>query len=325
MFRLLQLLFPPSGWMRAIILLFNGARVHPSAVLLGKKKQIICEDGVKVGSGSRIDPGFDGQVMFGAGVWISTGVEMQTESRIAIGRGTTIQRRTSINGSVVIGRGCIIAPNVFISSGTHPFREIPHLPIREQEKRLSKTDQNLVSIDRKIWIQDDCWLGTNAVISPGITVGKGSVVGANSVVTKDAPPYSVVAGCPAKVLQKRLDWKPKARIEVSSEQDHPYIIDANLVRNAKGWVASLSCTEGLLAALSAPSGLYSVYFEWASSVPFLWVIGNREIHQEPSSGILIIPSKNFPEIDKIVYCNLEIKNINRTVAIVEISKIYLDK
>ena len=274
MFGLMQPLFPPWRWMRAIRLLFYGVRVHPNALLLGRQRQIICEDGVKVSCGSRIDPGLNGRVVFGRGVWISTGVQMHTESRIEIGKGTTIQSGSSINGSVAIGRGCLIAPNVFISSGTHPFREIPHLPIREQEMRLSKIDGSLASLDRNVWIQDDCWLGANTVISPGVTIGKGSVVGANSVVTKDTPPYSVVAGCPARALQQRLDWKPKAHINISLEQDHPYLIDANLVGDANKWVALLSCREGLRAALSAPAGPYSVYFEWASPDPFLWVVGN---------------------------------------------------
>jgi acetyltransferase-like isoleucine patch superfamily enzyme len=128
-------------------------------------------------------------------------VEIETEAQVEIGAGTTIQRRCTINGRTKIGQGCIFAPNVFVSSGTHAFREWPNLPIREQERILAAEGR---SLDRAVWIQDDCWLGTNVVVSPGVTIGKGSVIGANAVVTQDVPPYSVVAGVPGRVIAKRL-------------------------------------------------------------------------------------------------------------------------
>ncbi|RYE17040.1 MAG: acyltransferase, partial [Sphingobacteriales bacterium] len=56
-----------------------------------------------------------------------------------------------------------------------------------------------------IIIEDDCWIGTNSVVLAGVTVGRGSVIAAGSVVTKDVPPYSVVAGVPAKIIKKRKE------------------------------------------------------------------------------------------------------------------------
>lgn len=53
-------------------------------------------------------------------------------------------------------------------------------------------------------IEDNCWIGANAILLPGVTIGRCSVVGAGSVVTKDIPPYSVVVGSPARVI-KQLD------------------------------------------------------------------------------------------------------------------------
>jgi len=58
----------------------------------------------------------------------------------------------------------------------------------------------------KIIIQDDAWIGAGAIILPNVTIGKGAVVGAGAVVTKDVPPYTVVAGVPAKEI-KKLDLK----------------------------------------------------------------------------------------------------------------------
>lgn len=53
-------------------------------------------------------------------------------------------------------------------------------------------------------IEDNCWIGANAILLPGVTIGRCSVVGAGSVVTKDIPPYSVAVGSPAKVI-KQMD------------------------------------------------------------------------------------------------------------------------
>jgi acetyltransferase-like isoleucine patch superfamily enzyme len=51
-------------------------------------------------------------------------------------------------------------------------------------------------------IEDDIWIGANAVILPGLTIGHHSVVAAGAVVTKDVPPHSLVAGVPAKVIKQ---------------------------------------------------------------------------------------------------------------------------
>lgn len=52
-------------------------------------------------------------------------------------------------------------------------------------------------------IGNDVWIGTNAVIMPGITVGNGVIIGAGAVVTKDVPDYAVVGGIPAKIIKFR--------------------------------------------------------------------------------------------------------------------------
>jgi acetyltransferase-like isoleucine patch superfamily enzyme len=51
-------------------------------------------------------------------------------------------------------------------------------------------------------IEDDIWIGANAVILPGVTIGQHSVVAAGAIVTKDIPPHSLVAGVPAKVIKQ---------------------------------------------------------------------------------------------------------------------------
>ena len=77
--------------------------------------------------------------------------------------------------------------------------------------------------DRPVRIDDDCWIGTNAVICPGVRVGKGAVIGANAVVTRDVPAYSVVAGAPARRIGDRLAWAPPADIEFAEPRHLPYV------------------------------------------------------------------------------------------------------
>jgi acetyltransferase-like isoleucine patch superfamily enzyme len=53
-----------------------------------------------------------------------------------------------------------------------------------------------------VTIEDDAWIGSGAVILPGVRIGRGAVVGANSVVTEDVPPLTVVAGLPARPIRQ---------------------------------------------------------------------------------------------------------------------------
>ena len=53
-----------------------------------------------------------------------------------------------------------------------------------------------------VTIEDDVWIGANVVVLPGVRIGTHSVVAAGAIVTKDVPPYSLVAGVPAKVIKQ---------------------------------------------------------------------------------------------------------------------------
>ncbi len=83
---------------------------------------------------------------------------------------------------------------------THPIN-----PARRHEHfRQIITRGHPAQIDleeRTVFIDDDAWVGAMSIILPGITVGKGSIIGAGSVVTKDVPPYTIVAGNPARIVR----------------------------------------------------------------------------------------------------------------------------
>lgn len=116
---------------------------------------------------------------------------------VSIGARTTIAPFFICIGDVSIGSDSLIAPRVFISSGTHTAKS--KAGIRTQDVDIG--DKNF---SKPVVIGNDCWLGVNAVILPGIHLGDGCVVGAGSVVTKSFPAYSILAGVPAKVIGLRL-------------------------------------------------------------------------------------------------------------------------
>lgn len=248
--RLLQQSWPWQWW-RAGRALLRGVRLHPSAVLLGEIGRFDFGRGSVIGARVRVDSGNAGRLVTGQDVWLAAETEIEITTVVRVGSGTTIQRRSSINGSVRIGRGCILAPNVFVSSGTHPFRTIAHLPIREQERSISRLPGGKEALDRPVWIQDDCWLGINAVVCAGVTVGKGSVVGANAVVTRDVAPYSVVGGTPARVLGRRLDWHPSERILTNRTEDLVYVLSGAPVHEGDRQVAVAVTPDDPLVAVVA--------------------------------------------------------------------------
>lgn len=109
---------------------------------------------------------------------------------VTIGSNSLVGIGNVIIGPVLIGDNIIIAQNVVISGLNHVYTDI-NVPIFKQAVTT-----------KQIVIGDDCWIAANAVITQGITIGKHSVVAAGSVVTKDIPPYSVVAGNPAKIIKQ---------------------------------------------------------------------------------------------------------------------------
>jgi len=125
--------------------------------------------------------------------WLQPRIILVHTDRMHVGTNFGVNTGTYINGigGIEIGNYVLIGSNVTISSGEHPINgHYPEIFTRS-------------TIPKKITIEDDVWIGSGAVIMPGITLAKGTVVGANAVVTKDTIPYSVVAGVPAKVLRIR--------------------------------------------------------------------------------------------------------------------------
>jgi len=108
---------------------------------------------------------------------------------VRIGDHTRIGLGNVVIGPVKIGDHVNLAQNITLSGIDHNFRDVA--------KRI---DQQGVTTS-EIVIEDDVWIGANSVITKGIKIGRHSVVAACSLVNRDVPPYSVVAGNPARVIR----------------------------------------------------------------------------------------------------------------------------
>ncbi len=110
-------------------------------------------------------------------------------NRVSFGKGVFINHSAifSASGGIEFEDGVMLAPAVRIATINHDFNE-----------RHTKYTYG------KVTIRKNAWIGMGATICPGVTIGRYSIVAAGAVVTKDVPDYTVVGGCPAKVI-KTLD------------------------------------------------------------------------------------------------------------------------
>lgn len=143
-------------------------------------------------------------VSIGILCWIATNTSLRKEPKLIIGNRVHIGAYTMIIAAdeIEIGNNIVMSERVTILDHAHDYKDINKAVI----------DQPIVK-KGKIIIEDDSFIGINAVIMGSVHIGKHSVVGANAVVTHDVPAYSVVAGSPAKII-KQYDFKKKEWIVV---------------------------------------------------------------------------------------------------------------
>lgn len=106
-----------------------------------------------------------------------------------------------------IGSFCSIA-NGFIAGGAkHPMEWVSTSPVFYNVGSGTGRHLGHLSVEDTACtiIGNDVWIGSRVIVLQGVHVGTGAVVGAGAVVTKDVPPYAVVAGCPAKIIKYRFD------------------------------------------------------------------------------------------------------------------------
>lgn len=109
---------------------------------------------------------------------------------VIIGDHTRVGLHNTIIGPVTIGHHVNLAQGITVTALNHNFSDTG--------KRID--EQGITTAP--VMIEDDIWIGANAVILPGVKIGNHSVVAAGAVVTKNVPPHTLVAGVPAKVIKQ---------------------------------------------------------------------------------------------------------------------------
>lgn len=181
---------------------FNNFRYYPNVFILNKGE-------IKISRKSAISKYCELKCLKNSTItienksWIGKNCELSTleNSKIFIGENCTINNNTKILGDIRIYNNVSIAPNVFISSGSHNFKYEPFMPIKEQDK-LYPVENN------KIIIEEDVWIGANCTIGNKSYLAKGVIVAANSFINSKTYPYEIWGGVPAKKIGIRAEFIP---------------------------------------------------------------------------------------------------------------------
>lgn len=163
-----------------------------------------CELGKLVSTIKRIENYFEKEYIkskfkaIGNNVYIGNNCVF-TENTISIGNDVYIGNGCcfqSKHGEIEIGNHIMFGPGVHIHGGDHDFRKIGKY-IRDNSKARNA--------DGKVRIEDDCWIGANAIILKRVRIGKGTIIGAGAIVTKDIPEYSIYIGHSNQRIMKRFN------------------------------------------------------------------------------------------------------------------------
>ncbi len=142
-----------------------------------------------------------------AKVYLSKGKNITLFDNVYLGRQVTLK---SLGGEIVIGTNSLINDFSYLNSASSieigdDVLIAPYCHITDRNHGIVRGEliRNQKGTSSPIKIGNDVWIGSGVKILEGVNIGDGCVIGANSVVTKDIPPYSIAVGSPAKVIKER--------------------------------------------------------------------------------------------------------------------------
>ncbi|WP_353475850.1 acyltransferase (plasmid) [Salipiger sp. H15] len=164
------------------------------------------------------------RVQRGRGVTISPTVWFAEPDRIRLGNAVHLNGGCMLwagpsTGTITVGDNALFGPNVMVTAANYRFND--GQPVTEQEM-----DEQDVVIGR------DVWLGTGVTVLPGAKIGDGCVVAAGSVVRGTFPPFSIIAGAPAKVVGQRTQPRAAKAADLKVIKDRPERAPARDERSA---------------------------------------------------------------------------------------------
>lgn len=154
----------------------NALVSNSSITIKGEKNKLIVEDGVKLRN-------------------VTINIRGQN-CTIRIGQNTTFGGvrivNVGIDNNVTIGKNCLFADNIEVwASDTHSIFD---------------NEGGLINDEKPVIIENNVWIGSYVKILKGVTLSEGSVIGMGTLITKSTPPFSMIAGNPARVLKKNITW-----------------------------------------------------------------------------------------------------------------------
>lgn len=190
------------GWLTKLIYAGSNVKIGRSfrcdsvpKILIDKTASLRIGDKVELRRNLEIRAHQHSAISVGNNVRIDRGVRILAANRakVNIDDKVRIGLYTVLNGgdSIDVGKATLISGFVYLQTSMHGFKD------------RNVGVQNQGYNHAPVVLEEDCWLGTHAVILPGVTLGNGAVVGSNAVVTKNVQAFAVVGGIPAREIKTR--------------------------------------------------------------------------------------------------------------------------